>query len=126
MKYLLILLLFLSFGVDNLSANSPTFAGYHIFKQDDAFQRGLAALKANRLEDALVELTAAEREHPDNPRVRNFRGILLAQMGKNAEAAAEYQEAIRLDPFQEDACRNLGFLRWTEHQFASAREALQH
>jgi Flp pilus assembly protein TadD len=125
MKYFLILLLWLSFGVDYASASSPSFAGYQISKQDDSFQRGLAALKENRLEDALVELTAAEREHPDNPRIRNFRGILLAQMGKNAEAGAEYQEAIRLDPFLEDACRNLGFLRWTEHQLASAREALQ-
>jgi len=50
---------------------------------------------------------------------------LLARMGKNAEAAAEYQEAIRLDPFLQDACRNLGFLRWTEHQLESAREMLQ-
>jgi Flp pilus assembly protein TadD len=126
MKYFLILLLSFPFGVDYVSANSPSFAGHQISKQDDAFQRGLTALKENRLEDALVELTAAEREYPDNPRVRNFRGILLAQMGKKAEAAAEYQEAIRLDPFLEDACRNLGFLRWTEQQLASAREALQH
>jgi len=47
-------------------------------------------------------------------------------MGKYAEANAEYQEAIRLDPFLEDAYRNLGFLRWTEHQLASARATLQH
>jgi tetratricopeptide (TPR) repeat protein len=125
MRYVLILLLYLSSGVDYVSASSPSFAGYQIPKQDDAFQRGLTALKENRLEDALVELTAAEREYPDNARVRNFRGILLAQMGKNGEAGAEYQEAIRLDPSLEDACRNLGFLRWTEHQLASARDALQ-
>jgi superkiller protein 3 len=125
MKYFLILLLYFSFGVDYVTANSPRFAEYQSSKQSDAFQRGLAALKENRPEDALVEFTAAEREYPDNARVRSFRGILLARMGKNAEAAAEYQEAIRLDPFLEDACRNLGFLRWTEHQLASARDALQ-
>jgi tetratricopeptide (TPR) repeat protein len=49
---------------------------------------------------------------------------LLVQSGKNREAAAEYQEAIRLDPLLEDAYRNLGFLRWTEHQLGPAREAL--
>jgi len=92
----------------------------------DAFQRGLQALKENRLEDALAEFTVAEREHPGNARIRNFRGILLLQTGKNAEAAAEYQEAIRLDPQLEDAYRNLGFLRWTERQLAPAREALRH
>ena len=94
--------------------------------QGDAFQRGLAALKENRLEDALAEFTAAERENPENARIRNFRGILLVQSGKNAEAAAEYQEAIRLDPLLEDAHRNLGFLRWTEHQLGPARDALLH
>src|SRR5882724_3502477 len=126
MKYLLILLLYSCFVADYVSVNSSSLAMEQVSKQSDAFQRGLSALKENRPEDALVEFTAAEREYPDNARVRSFRGILLAQMGKNAEAAAEYQEAIRLDPFLEDAYRNLGFLRWTEHQFASAHEALQH
>src|SRR5882757_10032089 len=126
MKYLLILLLYLSFGVDYVSGNSPSLAADQVSKQSDAFQRGLSALKDNRLEDALVEFTAAEREYPDNARVRSFRGILLAQTGKNAEAAVEYQEAIRLDPFLEDAYRNLGFLRWTEQQLTPARDALQN
>ena len=126
MRHFLILLLYLFFGMDYVSGNSPGPTADQVSKQSDAFQRGLSALKDNRPVDALVEFTAAEREYPDNARVRSFRGILLAQMGKNAEAAAEYQEAIRLDPFLEDAYRNLGFLRWTELQLASAREALQH
>lgn len=125
MSYFLILLISLFCGVGILYASAGEFAGSQVSPQGDAFQRGLTALKENRFEDALLEFTAAEREHPENARIRNFRGILLAQMGKNAEAAAEYQEAIRLDPLLEDAYRNLGFLRWTEHQLASAREALQ-
>jgi protein O-GlcNAc transferase len=125
MKYFVILVLYPYFAVDYVSVSSPSLAAYQISEQSDAFQRGLSALKENRLDDALVELTTAEREYPDNARVNNFRGILLAQMGKNAEASAEYQQAIRLDPFLEDAFRNLGFLRWTEHQLASARDALQ-
>ena len=125
MKYFLILVLYPYFVVDYVAVSSPSLAADQVSKQSDAFQRGLSALKDNRPEDALVEFTTAEREYPDNARVRSFRGILLAEMGKNAEAAAEYQEAIRLDPFLEDAYRNLGFLRWTEHQLASAREALQ-
>lgn len=125
MKYFLILVLCPYFVVDYVSVKSPSLAADQVSKQSDAFQRGLSALKENRPEDALVEFTAAEHEYPDNARVRSFRGILLARMGKNAEAAAEYQEAIRLDPFLEDACRNLGFLRWTEHQLESAREMLR-
>jgi|HubBroStandDraft_1064217.scaffolds.fasta_scaffold02687_5 tetratricopeptide (TPR) repeat protein len=126
MRYFLILLFSLCSHVDYVCAGSLDRAANQVSQQEDAFQRGLTALKENRLEDALQELSAAEREHPDDARVRNFRGILLVRMGKNAEAAAEYQESIRLDPVLEDAYRNLGFLRWTEHQLVSAREALEH
>jgi tetratricopeptide (TPR) repeat protein len=94
-------------------------------QDDDPFQRGLAALKENRMEDALAELTSAERERPADPLARNFRGIVLARLGRNGEAGAEYEEATRLNPLFEDAYRNLGFLKWTEKQFEAAREALE-
>ena len=93
--------------------------------QEDAFQKGLIALRENRLETALEELTTAEHEHPADPRVHTFRGIVLARLGQNAEAVAEYREAIRIDPRMEDAYRNLGFLEWTEHQLESARKDLE-
>jgi tetratricopeptide (TPR) repeat protein len=126
MRYFLILILSFHSGIGFACATGPRLVEFQWSVQEDAFQRGLTALKENRLEDALVEFTAAEREQPENARIRNFRGILLVQTGKNAEAAAEYQEAIRLDPLLEDAYRNLGFLRWTEHQLGPAREALLH
>ncbi|MHB8501629.1 MAG: tetratricopeptide repeat protein [Candidatus Acidiferrales bacterium] len=126
MKLFLILLAFLGFYVDCAPGKSPSGAHSQLSPQGGAFQKGLTALKENRLEQALEELTIAEREQPDNAQVRNFRGIVLGQMGKDAEAAGEYLESIRLDPLLENAYRNLGFLRWTEHQLAPAREALEH
>lgn len=95
------------------------------YAQADSFQRGLAALKENRMDDALADLTLAERGRPDDPLVRNFRGIVLQRLGRDGEADAEYKEAIRLNPAFEDAYRNLGFLKWRERQFNAAREALQ-
>ncbi len=92
--------------------------------QEDAFQTGLTALQENRLEDALVALTAAEHEHSEDPRIRNFRGIVLDRLGRTTEAAAEYQEAVRIDSRFEDAYRNLGFLQWKENNLESARAAL--
>jgi tetratricopeptide (TPR) repeat protein len=92
--------------------------------QEDSFQRGLAALKENHMEEAFAELTEAKREHPEDARTRNFLGIVLVRLGKNDEAATEYREALRLNPQMEDAYRNLGFLEWNEHQLESAREAL--
>ncbi len=98
----------------------------HQNDQDQVFQKGLMALKENRLEDALEALTKAEHRNPGDGHVRNFRGIVLARLGQTAEARAEYQEAIRCDPGMEDAYRNLGFLEWAEHRPSEAREALQH
>src|SRR6266513_5683434 len=92
--------------------------------QGESFKKGLTALKENRLEAALLELTAAEREDANDPRIHNFRGIVLARLGQSTEAAAEYHEAIRLDPLIEDAYRNLGYLEWTEHHLERAHEAL--
>src|ERR1700733_10246676 len=125
MKDLLILFFLFSPPPGHLLAHSPGRSAYQISVQVDAFQLGLTALRDNRNADALEEFTKAEREHPNDPRVRNFRGIVLARLGENAEAAAEYYESIRLDPRMEDAYRNLGFLKWTEHQLEPARGALE-
>jgi Flp pilus assembly protein TadD len=125
MKHFLILFFIFSLPAGRVLANSPGSTASHRSGQSDAFQRGLSALQDNRVEDALEAFTTAELEHPDDPRVRNFRGIVFARLGQNAQAAAEYQESIRLDPRMEDAYRNLGFLKWTEHQLEPAREALE-
>src|ERR1700730_1302651 len=111
-------------NADPLSANSLTRSAPSQLTEGDSFQRGLAALKENRMEDALAELTEAKREHPDDARIRNFLGIGLVRLGKNGEAASEYREAVRLDPHLEDAYRNLGFLEWNEHRLEPAREDL--
>ncbi len=120
--YLAVLILICN--ANSLLANSLTGPAPRQLSQGDSFQRGLAALQANRMDDALAELTEAEREHPEDARVRNFRGIVLVRLGKNEEAASEYREAIRLDPQMEDAYRNLGFLKWNEHELEAARLAL--
>jgi tetratricopeptide (TPR) repeat protein len=95
-----------------------------IFGQEDALQRGLNALKESHFDQALEALTIAENEQPENPRIRNFRGIALMQLGKASDSETEYREATRLDPKYEDAWRNLGVLLWTAHRLDPAREAL--
>jgi len=121
MNLFLIFILAFHSGIGSTRGSYPQMSEDHQAVEVDAFQRGLQALRENRLEDALAEFTAAEHEHPENARIRNFRGILLVQTGKNTEAAAEYQEAIRLDPHLEDAYRNLGFVCSTERQLGPAR-----
>jgi len=119
----LAILIFLSIA-NPILANSLGTDRLLQLTQEDSFQRGLAALKENRMEDALSELTEAQREHPEDARIHNFLGIVLVRLEKNEEAAAQYREAIRLNPQMEDAYRNLGFLKWNEHELEPAREAL--
>jgi tetratricopeptide (TPR) repeat protein len=92
--------------------------------EPDAFAQGLLALKQNQFDLALQQLTVAEQQHPLDPRVRNFRGIALAHLGRGTEAEAEYNESIRLDPRQPEAYRNLGYLAWTMHRLPEAHKAL--
>jgi len=70
---------------------------------DDAFQRGLVALRDGHLKIALSELTTAEQQFPADARIRNFRGVTLAGLGRSDEAAQEYHEAVRLDSRMMDA-----------------------
>lgn len=113
-------------NADPLFADSLSRPAHRQLSQEDSFQMGLAALQANRMDDALAELTEAEREHPEDARIHNFLGIVLVRLGKNEAAASEYREAIRLDPQMEDAYRNLGFLEWNNHELEPARVALEH
>jgi tetratricopeptide (TPR) repeat protein len=110
----------------NLSSESKWHSPAHLLAgQDSAFQRGLIALKDDLPQAALDDLTTAEEEQPADARVRSFRGIALARLGRNPEAAAEYREAIRLNPAMEEAYRNIGFLEWKEQHFEQARDYLQ-
>ena len=109
----------------NCFATSQTSCASIRATQDDALRAALKALQENRLEDALRDLDVAKSVQPSDAQIRNFRGIVLVRLTRNSEAAQEYQEAIRLDPNLEDAYKNLGFLKWTEHDLENARVQLE-
>ena len=124
-SYVFIVLSFLFPVLDDISGAFSNSSAFHLAAQDDKLQQGLIALKEDRLDLALMELTAAEQERPADVRVRNFRAIVLVRLGRNEEAANEYREAIRIDSGFQDAYRNLGFLEWTEHRLDDARKELE-
>lgn len=90
----------------------------------NSFRDGLVALEQNRLRAALRLLSAAESEAPQDARVRNFRGIVLQRLGQVRKAAAEYEQAIRLDPRWVDPYRNWGYLEWTTGSLPDASRLL--
>lgn len=105
-------------------AGGPVVQGQLVTALDN-YQSGLVALRDGRIDLAVQYLTKAEREHPADATIRNFRGIALARLHRNREAEAEYREAIRLDPALEAAYRNLGFLAWNSQQWSVAEDAFR-
>ena len=85
---------------------------------------GMCQVAARRPAEAYVTLLDAERVEPDNPVVFANMGIVLADMGRHADAITAFQRALALDPAFHEARFNLArvFARAGQRQDA-AREA---
>jgi tetratricopeptide (TPR) repeat protein len=66
--------------------------------QQESFDRGLAALKAGRLDEAETAFRAVLDGGGGLAYVHNNLGIVLQRRGQHERAAAEFREAARLDP----------------------------
>ena len=65
-------------------------------------------LRTGRADDAVSELTAAENKLGPSFLLAYYRGFALKQAGKPGEAAAAFEQAIRLDQSRPEAHRDLG------------------
>lgn len=74
------------------------------------YNYALALNAAQRMDDALREITAATAAAPADAEIRFFSGVVSLRMGHLAEAAAAFQETLRIDPAHEDAKHNLALL----------------
>ncbi|HWG43726.1 MAG TPA: tetratricopeptide repeat protein [Gemmataceae bacterium] len=68
---------------------------------------GLAAHQLGQNEQALALLTRAVNGQTNIAAVHNSQGVVLAALGRSAEAAAAFRQALRLDPACADARANL-------------------
>ncbi len=67
-------------------------------------------LERNDLASAKAATEAALREHPSDPALHNFAGVIDAQQGATARAEAHFRTAIRLAPRAASPYLNLGRL----------------
>ena len=81
--------------------------GLEQFRQH--FEAGLAQLMDERWDDAAEELGIAAKIFPRYADVHNYRGVALAEAGRLAEAAAEFQRSARINPGYLTAWLNLAF-----------------
>ena len=61
-------------------------------------QKAVVLVRAGRFTEALPYSNRAVRLMPDVPDVRRGHGILLAELGRNAEARRELETALQLNP----------------------------
>jgi tetratricopeptide (TPR) repeat protein len=66
-------------------------------------QIGMVYAKHNKFEEALAALTQAERIDPTFEMTYMYRGKIFEETGYKADAAAQYQHALALNPLDSDA-----------------------
>jgi tetratricopeptide (TPR) repeat protein len=72
---------------------------------------GMARLDAEIIRQVLAQYEAAVRLRPTEATFHFNVGCVLAELGRRSEAAAEFNEALRLDPGNAEAQDQLGHLR---------------
>ncbi len=96
--------------------------------QHDGGKRGLAAIRAQRQDDALRYLEIVWSARPDYRQAAAYlkreylsRGLELFAAGRLEDAAAEWEKVLRVDPSDE---RARGYLDRAQKELARSREIL--
>lgn len=74
-------------------------------------QKGLAAIEAELLQDAVFEFREALRLDPGSAKTWNDLGVVMEALGNPSDAIQCYGRAIQADPEHEEALMNLTGLR---------------
>jgi len=95
-----------------IEAQGPSHGAAARSSGEDAFvatfNRGVAALEADRFDEAQADLEAAAAMQPGRTEVWNNLGNVFFRQARMAEAISHYERAIQLNPGQADAHMNLG------------------
>ena len=80
-------------------------------KEHERFGRQLT--QEQKYREAIAELSEAVRQKPDLATAFNARGYLYLRLHDTARAAADFNEALRLDPQYQNARQNLAAVQRT-------------
>ena len=89
------------------------------------FDSALDALNAGHTEEAARAFLALTRSNGDLGGPHANLGMIYRQQGKQAEAVAELEQAVRLNPLQPVFLNQLGISYRQQGQFAKARDAYE-
>ena len=78
------------------SLASVNFAGYDVNTARWHYQRGIAFMRAGKVDDAIAEYRLALEQNPDYGAVYNDAAVALASQGRYAESVPYFEGAIRI------------------------------
>ncbi len=87
------------------------FSGCATWRGARLYQSGSRALERGEVDQALVDLAAAASLVPQASEVHNHLGIAQLEAGRDVEALASFEEAVRLDCDNQAATDNLASLK---------------
>ena len=89
------------------------------------FQRAMTLWDEGKIEDALAEFKRAVEHGLRNDSIENDIGACLERLGLVEEARKHYSEAIKLNPYNFFALKNLGLSLLIDDQFQQVEDCLR-
>jgi tetratricopeptide (TPR) repeat protein len=77
---------------------------------------GIELYNKKDLDGALAQFNKVVNDYPDNADVRYYRGLVLLNQGKNADAAADFKKLLEIAPNHANAAEAKDFLKYLETQ----------
>jgi tetratricopeptide (TPR) repeat protein len=90
------------------------------------FHQALGLAKRGNQQEAMDLVIRLLEQHPDFAPALKLKGMLLEEAGHTSEAAAAYEEALKLAPNDGDLLLKVGIAKLTEGQKEEAIRLLQH
>lgn len=87
---------------------------------------GLAQLRLGNSADAVVALREAARLAPYDAKNPLYMAVIYASRGQHRQAVAHYRRALELNPFLENAARELGRTLYQLKRYDKAADVLDH
>jgi tetratricopeptide (TPR) repeat protein len=74
------------------------------------YNRGVASLRLNRLDEALADFNKTIELNPKDPDAWNNRGLVYNRLGRTQEALSDFNKALELDDLNGQAYNNRGLV----------------
>ena len=78
-------------------------------------------MKRDEPETALADINNLLRQHPENARALNLRGVIYGMMGRTNEAISDLNASTALTPLDPTLWNNIGFYKFRQGNYQGAK-----